>query len=103
MPDTKRYVVIENHDGDEWMLGVYDTYEQSHGAVLLDCLKELDDLNNSIRGDEKPSTMTISSRLDAFYGAYMEINATYSKTSHNLEFEVSYRIFFEKGGDEDAR
>lgn len=102
MTDTKRYVVIENHEGDEWMLGVYDNYEQAYGAVLLDCLEELDDLNDNIRGNKNQSTMTISSRLDSFSGAYMEINATYSETSHNLEIQVSYRIFFEKGGEEDA-
>lgn len=102
MTDTKRYVVIENHGGDEWMLGIYDNHEQAYGAVLLDCLKELDDLNANIGYDEKPSEMTISSRLDAFYGEYVEINATYSKTSNNSEFDVSYRIFFEKDGEADA-
>lgn len=48
MPDTKRYVVIENHCGDEWMLGIFDNYEQAYGAVFLDFLKELDDLNANI-------------------------------------------------------
>lgn len=102
MHDTKRYVVIENHCGDEWMLGIFDNYDQAYGAVFLDCLKELDDLNANIRENERPSEMTISSQLDTFSGAYMEINAAYSKTSYNLEIEVSYRIFFEKDSDEDA-
>lgn len=102
MSDTNRYAVIENHFGDEWMLGVYDNYKLAYGAVFLDCLKELDDLNANIGDNEKPSEMTISSQMDTFSGAYMEINAAYSKTSNNLEFEVSYRIFFEKDGESNA-
>jgi hypothetical protein len=40
--------------------------------------------------------MTIDSRHDSVGGYYMEISATYSETSANVEYTDFWRVFFNK-------
>lgn len=98
---AKRFAVIHNHLGDEWMIGIYDDYEKAYGAVLIDCLHELDSLNDSLNYNEKQCEMTLRSHEDDFGGYFMEIAAKFSATRNNSEIEVFYRIFFERESDEE--
>lgn len=92
----KQYVVIKTCCDEEWMLGIYDDYEKAYGAVLLDAVNHLNDLNASINQGEAPFRMTIDSRPDSVGGCYMEISATYSETSANVEYTDIWRVFFNK-------
>ena len=92
----KQYAVIKNCCGEEWMIGIYDDYEKAYGAVLLDAVKHLNDLNASIEQGGTPCRMTIDSRPDSVVGYYMEISATYSETSANVEYADFWRVFFNK-------
>ena len=96
MDEAKKFVVIHNHLGDEWLIGVYDDYEKAYGAILLDCLHELDSLNGELKYNEKQCEMVLSSRIDNFGGYYMEIIAKFSATRNNSEIEVYYRVFFDR-------
>lgn len=92
----KQYVVIKECCGEEWMIGIYDDYEKAYGAILLDAFKHLGNINGSIEPEEKPCRMVVDSRPDSVDGYYMEISATYSETSANVEYTDFWRVFFNK-------
>jgi hypothetical protein len=85
-------------NGDEWLLGIYDSMDLAYGAVMKASLKELDDISMNIDDSAERCIMTIDSMEDSFAAAYMEVNAHYSATSYNTDMETRYRIFYEPEG-----
>lgn len=100
MSNVKRYAVVKNCGGEEWLIGVYEDCEKAYGAVVIDALKHLGTINESLDDGEKTVELGLSWRFDTFSGAYMEIAAHYPETSCNVDYTDYYRIFFDKERDD---
>lgn len=84
-----RYAVIENHNGDYWMLGIYESYLEAIGAVYDAALVELGQL-------EECEFMQTQAFIDPFAGYYIELWFTYPETEENGEITVKFRIYRER-------
>ena len=98
-----RYVVIAKYcDELESLLGVYGSCKKAYGAVMLDCLENLDRIKENIKRTETVE-MTIDSHEDDANYAFMDVIARYSETSFNSAYEHFYRIFFERDDENGNR
>lgn len=100
MSNAKRYAVVQNCSGEEWLVSIYDDYEKACGAVVVNALRHLDTINESLADGEETIELGLSWRTDDFSGAYTEIKAHYPETTHNDEYTDHYKIFFDKERDD---